>query len=116
LALLPGLARRSAASGTLPVERRNLLWNIELLVLRQTEKRLGEAHLLSTKGVPVRLLGVGEMRRGPADVAAEHQQRRAVHFDDAATQASLEGVQVVRHLAQAFHVPPVGLEALHDVV
>ena len=62
------------------------------------------------------LLGVCAMWRGPADVASEHQQRRAVRFGHAPAQARLDGVQVVCHFAQDLDVPSIALEALDDVV
>ena len=105
-----------AATGTFGVELWDLVRNVEVLVDGQAEERLGEAHLFSTEGLPVGLLGVGAMWRGPADVAAEHQQRRAVRFGHAPAQARLEGVQVVCHFAQDLDVPSIALEALDDVV
>ena len=108
--------RASPAARPLAVEGGHLVGHVEVLVHWQAEQRLGESDLVGAEGVAVRLLGVGAVRRGPADVAAEHEQRRAVRLGHAAAQARLEGVEIVGHLAEALDVPAVALEAPHDVV
>src|SRR5208283_3412902 len=114
LALLPGLALGPAASCPLPVEGGHLLGDVEIL-LGQAQQGLGEAYLLGAERLSMRLFGVGAVGRGPADVAAQHQQRRTVRFGHGAAQPRLEGVEVVGHLPEGLDVPAVGLEAFNDV-
>ena len=102
----PGRARR-----TFRVEGGDLVGDVEVLVDRQAEERLGGAYLLDTERLPVRLLGVGAVRRRPADVAAQNEQGRAVGLRHSPAQPGFERVQVVRHLAEALHVPPVALRS-----
>ena len=68
------------------------------------------------EGVPVGLGGVGEVGRGPADVAAQDDQRRPVLHGHGPAQGRLEGVGVVGHLADVVDVPAVGGEPLGHVV
>ena len=116
LACVPGLARRLTPPGTLPVEGWDLVRDVEVLVLGQAEETLGEAHLLHAESLAVGLLGVGAVWRRPADVAAKRQQGRTLGLGHATAKAGLEGVEIVRHLAETLDVPAVGLEALEDVV
>ena len=60
--------------------------------------------------------GVGLVRRGPADVAAQQDHRRPVLDGHGPSQGRLEGVGVVGHLADVVGVPAVGVEALGHVV
>ena len=103
------------------VEVAHLVGNPEGLVRRKPEELLREADLVRGEGIAVRLGGVGQMRRRPADVAAQDEQVRLgvgcvggvlERFAD----GGLEGVDVVRDLAQVVHPPAVGLEPLDRVV
>ena len=67
------------------------------------------------------LRAVGQLGRGPADVAAQDEQVRlgvgpVSRVIEGFTDGRLERVDVVRHLAEIVHAPAVGLEALLDVV
>ena len=73
------------------------------------------------EGVAVRLGGVGEMGRRPADVAAQHQQvrlgvRGVGRVLERLADGGLEGIDVVGDLAQVVDAPAVGLEPLDRVV
>ena len=64
----------------------------------------------------MRRRGVGLVRRGPADVAAQQDHRRLVLDGHGPSQRRLEGVGVVGDLADVLGVPAIGVEALGDVV
>ena len=117
----PGGALALAPLDLLGVEGADLVGHPERLVRGQPEDLLGGADLLFTERGAVRLGGVGEVRRGPTDVAAQDEEGglgvRAVgrllqHLVD----GRLQSVDVVGHLAEVADAPAVGLEAAHDVV
>ncbi len=117
----PGRVQLGPACDLLAVELAHLVGHPERLVGREPEDLLGHPDLLGTEGVPVRVRRVGQLRRRPADVAAQHEQVRlgvgAVGGClERLADGSLQPVDVVRHLAQVAHAPAVGLEALGHVV
>ncbi len=87
-----------------------------MLVRRKAEKLLGLPDLVLTEGLAVSFLGVGAVRRRPADVAAEHDQRGLVRHRHPAADGSFEPVEVVGDLTHLVDVPPVGSEPPRDVV
>ena len=120
-ALLPGRPVGRAAGDLLAVEGAHLVGHPEGLVGRQPQDLLGHPDLVGAEGAAVGGRRVRQLGRGPADVAAQHEQRRpgvgAVageleHLAD----GRLQAVDVVGHFAQVAHPPAVGLEALHRVV
>ena len=106
-------ARRGPARPALAVELEHVVGHEERLVGRQAEDLLGGRDLVLAERVAVGLGGVGELGRRVADVAAQHDQRRAVldgHRPRAAPASSAS-----RSLATSpscVDVPAVGLEAL----
>ena len=102
-----GLRRGDARAGRTRPRRRAP----RTLVGRQAEDLLGEPDLVLAERVAVGLRRVGELGRRPADVAAQHDQRRPVLDRHGPAQRRLEGVGVVGDLADPVDVPAVGLEA-----
>ena len=100
----------------LAIHVEDLVGHPEGLVRRQPEDLLGRPDLVLAERRAVGLRGVGHMRRGLADVAAQDQQARAVLDGHGPAHGRLEGVGVVGDLAQTLDVPAVGLEALGRVV
>ncbi len=120
-ALLPGGALLRPAADLQAVELAHLVGDPERLVGRQAQDLLGGADLRLAEGGPVRLRGIGQVGRRPPDVAAQHQQVGlgvgAVGGEvQRLPDRRLQAVDVVGHLAQVAHTPPVGLEALDRVV
>ena len=120
-ALFPGAAVRRAADDLLGIELAHLVGHPERLVGRKAQDLLGHTDLVLAERVSVGVRAVGQLGRGPADVAAQHQEVRlgvgpVCRVIESLTDGRLERVDVVRHLAEVVHAPAVGLEALLDVV
>ena len=122
-------AKRSVHSGValgapgdlLAVEVAHLVGDPEGLVGRQAEELLGHLDLLGAEGRAVGGRGVGQLRRRPPDVAAQHQEGRlgvggVGRLLERLPDGGLQRVHVVGHFAQVAHAPAVGREALGHVV
>ena len=116
-ARLPRLAPRRDRRAGLAVVREHVVGDEEGLVGRQAEDLLDRADLVVAERVAVRVRGVGVLRRRPADVAAQHDEARAVGPPAIAlAQAGLERVEVVGDLTELDDVPAVASKRLRDVV
>ncbi len=114
--LLPGPTGAGATAAGLAVELEHVVGDVEGLLGRQAEDLLGDADLVLAEGAAVGFGVVGELRRGVADVAAQHDERRAVLDRLGPPEGGGQGGGVVRRLADVVDVPAVGLEPLHRVV
>jgi hypothetical protein len=99
-----------------PVVREHLLRYVECLVRRESEDLLRLFHLVRAERITVGRGRVGLVRRRPADVAAENDQRRLVLDVHRCSYRTLESDRVVRDLAHVLRVPTVGLEASDRIV
>jgi hypothetical protein len=115
-ALVPRLPRVAAPASGGPVHLEHVVGDPERLRGRQAQDLLGGRHLVLAERVPVGVGGVGEVGGRPADVAAQHQQRRRLVVVARGAQRGLERVGVVGGLTELGHVPAVALEPADDVV
>ena len=114
-ALAPLVAPRCATTARGAVVLDHVVGDEEVF-LGQAEDLLHDRDLVVAERVAVRVRRVGVLRRRPADVAAENDERGAPGFGDALAQATFERVEIVGRLAELHDVPAVRLEALRDVV
>ncbi len=115
---LPLLAGRTAADSRGPVVLEHVVGHEPVLVRLEPDDLLDRADLVRVLAdrFAVRARGVGVLRRRVTDVAAQHDDARALRLGHALADRPLERVEIVGDLTGLDDVPAVRLETQHRVV